>query len=106
MMMASAAAVAHDLSDADAAWYRSLTNGKHEYCCSPQRDCEEVDDYRPSSEPGGYEALWRGQWVRIPASAVLDRSDNPTGHAVMCAWSGGDYGNQPVVRCFVRATEG
>src|SRR5215467_5411492 len=56
--------------DTGADWYRSLTNSKHEYCCSRQRDCEKVDDYRPSSKPGSYEAWWRGQWVSIPAIGV------------------------------------
>ena len=104
--MLASEAVAHEYRDADADWYRSLTNSKHEFCCSLQRDCQEVDDYRPSSEPGSYEARWRDQWVRIPASAVLDRSDNPTGHAVLCASPGLDYGDRPVARCFVRPAEG
>ncbi len=48
-------AVAHDGSDPLSAWYQSLKDPETGVsCCSMQRDCQTVDDYRASATPGGY----------------------------------------------------
>jgi hypothetical protein len=101
--MLSQIAAAHDVSDADASWYKSLKNNQGAYCCSPQQDC--VATEYSADRVGGYVALWRGRWLHVDPSVVLDRSDNPTGHAVICAWDGADIYPEPVVRCFVLPPE-
>jgi len=60
-------------------------------------------EYRPSSVPGGYEALWHGEWARIDPSAVLNRADNPTGRPVLCVRY---FNGHPIARCFIRPAEG
>jgi hypothetical protein len=85
-------------------WFQSLRSpDTGSSCCSPQQDCRQIDQYRPSVEPGGYEALYQGEWVKVPAKAVLERTDNPTGRAVICIMH---INGEPIARCFVRAAEG
>ena len=45
------------------------------------------------------EALIDGHWLVVPSEKILQRADNPTGHAVVC-WT-------PTlgIMCFVRAAE-
>ena len=38
----------------------------------------------PSDEPGGYIDMLDGERIVVPARAVLDRIDNPTGLLVLC----------------------
>lgn len=89
-----------------APWYHSLTAPNGGSCCS-EADCRTVE-YRISGDH--YEAyVAKGDtsesfpdgtnaWVPVPPSAVLHRSDNPTGRAVMCwtPWTG--------VLCFVEGS--
>ena len=50
-------------------------------------------------EADHYEALIGGTWHVVPPDKILQRTDNPTGHAVVC-WT-----PQRGILCFVRATE-
>jgi len=104
LLLTIGGARAHDPDDEFADWYQSLkTPGSGISCCSQRRDCQPVVYYRASlSIPGGYEAIYQGEWVEIPPEAVLQRADNPTGFAVLCVMRiGGDL----VARCFVRSSE-
>jgi len=103
LLISGFGALAHDPEAEFGLWYQSL-RGPHDglSCCSPQRDCMPVDDYRGSSEPGGYEALLDGEWVVVPPQAVLQRKDNPTGHAVLCVMR---VDGKLIARCFVRASD-
>ncbi len=97
-------AAAHDGDDQLSAWYRSLKDPDTGIsCCSMQRDCQTVDDYRASAIPGGYVVSIEGRSVEVPPNKVLQRTDNPTGRAVVCI---GHVDGVPVPRCMVRAIEG
>ncbi len=97
-------AAAHEDSAPLAAWYQSLRDPQTgAACCSMERDCHPVDDYHASSNPGGYVVRIDGVSFDVPPSKVLQRTDNPTGHAVVCI---DHWANKPVVRCMVLATEG
>jgi hypothetical protein len=95
---------AHDGSDPLSAWYQSLKDPETGIsCCSMQRDCQAVDDYHASATPGGYVVRIDGSTLEVPPSKVLQRTDNPTGHAVVCV---GRVDGVLFPRCMVRATEG
>lgn len=97
-------AAAHDGADPLSAWYRSLVDPETGIsCCSMQRDCQPVDDYHASTTPGGYVVQIEGRSVEVPPNKVLQRTDNPTGHAVLCIMR---VDGVPVPRCLVRAVEG
>ena len=98
-LLIPAAADAQPPANADPAlgpWFRSLlVPGTSISCCS-------VTDCRPTEyriEADHYEALIGGSWLVVPADKILQRTDNPTGHAVVC-WT-----PQRGILCFVRATE-
>lgn len=77
-----------------AAWFRSLLQpGTGVSCCSIS-DCRQTE-YRIVHDH--YEALLGKNWVPVPPDKILRRTDNPTGHAILC-WT-------PVqgVMCFIRA---
>jgi hypothetical protein len=77
-------------------WFRSLLQpGTSVSCCSIS-DCR-ATEYR--TEGDHYEALIGEKWLVVPADKILQRTDNPTGHAVVC-WT-----PQRGIVCFVRATE-
>jgi hypothetical protein len=79
-----------------APWFQSLRQpGTNMSCCSIA-DCRETD-YRTVGDH--YEAFVQGRWLEIPPDKVLNRTDNPTGRAVVC-WS-------PAlgIMCFVRGPE-
>ena len=92
-------AVAQPPPDADPAlapWFRSLlVPGTNISCCSVT-DCR-ATEYR--IEADHYEALIGGKWFVVPPDKILQRTDNPTGRAVVC-WT-----PQHGILCFVRATE-
>ena len=98
-LLLSAAAGAQPPADADPAlgpWFRSLlVPGTSISCCSVT-DCR-ATEYR--IEADHYEALIGGTWRVVPSDKILQRTDNPTGHAVVC-WT-----PQRGILCFVRATE-
>lgn len=79
-----------------APWFQGLRQpGTNMSCCS-MADCRETD-YRIAG--GHYEAVVHGKWLEIPPDKVLNRTDNPTGRAVVC-WSAA-LG----IMCFVRGPE-
>ena len=70
--------------DADPAlspWFEELRQpGTGRSCCSIA-DCRPVD-YRIA---GDHYEVWIGsQWLAVPKDRILQRFDNPTGHAVVC----------------------
>jgi len=98
LALASAAA-AQPPPNADPAlapWYRSLLQPGTTISCCSLADCR-ATEYRTKSDH--YEALVGGNWLPVPPEKILQRTDNPTGHAVVC-WT-----PQRGIMCFVRATE-
>ena len=96
---AVASAAAQPPADADPAlapWFRSLLQPGTEVSCCSVSDCRSTE-YR--IEHDHYEALIGGSWLAVPPDKVLQRTDNPTGHAIVC-WT-----PQRGIMCFVRATE-
>lgn len=100
-------ATAHDGDDARAAWFRALKSPDGRSCCD-NMNCEEIDgdDYRPSTTTSGFEVRFRGHWLLVPSTAVLERTQNPTGHAVLCAVQYTQPPDPPTPICFVRQAEG
>ncbi len=95
----SAGAFAAPPPDADPAlapWFNSLRQPwTNALCCS-------VADCRPAQSrlsEGHYEALIEGEWRRVPDHLILNRTDNPTGRAIVC-WT-----PQVGILCFVRPPE-
>jgi len=94
-----AAADAAPPADADptlAPWFRSLLIPGTSISCCSVTDCR-ATEYR--IEADHYEALIGERWLVVPSDKILQRTDNPTGHAVVC-WT-----PQRGILCFVRATE-
>ena len=86
-----------------APWFEGLTQpGTGAKCCSIS-DCR-VADFRHDAE--GYEVkidrtwgLSATFWLRVPRERILDRTDNPTGQAVLC------FTPSAGILCFVRPPE-
>jgi hypothetical protein len=86
-----------------APWFESLTQpGTGAKCCGIS-DCRAVD-FRRDAE--GYEVkidrtwgLSAAFWLRVPRDRILDRTDNPTGQAVLC------FTPSAGILCFVRPPE-
>ncbi len=85
-----------DADPALAPWFNSLRQPWTNALCCSLADCRPVESRLAD---GHYEALIEGQWRRVPNHLILDRSDNPTGHAIAC-WTA-----QVGFLCFVRAPE-
>jgi hypothetical protein len=97
LLAASAAAAPPPNADpALAPWFRSLLQPGTGMSCCALADCRPTD-YRIKSDH--YEAMVGGKWVAVPPDKILQRTDNPTGHAIVC-WT-----PQRGIMCFVRATE-
>ena len=79
-----------------APWFRSLLQPGTRISCCALADCRETD-YRMTADH--YEARIRGKWIVVPSDKILQRTDNPTGRAVVC-WT-----PETGIMCFVRATE-
>lgn len=93
------AAYAHPPPNANPAfapWFRSLTQPGTGISCCAEADCRQTE-FRIDGDH--YEALVQGQWLRVPSDAVLKRTDNPTGRAVVC-WT-----PSLGIMCFVRGPE-
>jgi hypothetical protein len=89
-------------------WFRSLkepgtegTPGGVASCCSPASDCQ-MTDYETDAD-GRYWITAESERIQVPPDKILQRADNPTGRGVACLRH---YDGHPVVRCFVRASEG
>ena len=70
-------------------------------CCSPERDCQ-TTDYETDAG-GRYWITVSGERIQVPPDKILQRTDNPTGRGVACLRY---HDGHPIVRCFVRASEG
>jgi hypothetical protein len=102
-LLASGAAFAAPPDRADpklAPWFEGLTQpGTGAKCCSVS-DCR-ATDFRRDAE--GFEVkidstwgLSATFWLRVPPERILERTDNPTGQAVLC------YTPSAGILCFVR----
>jgi hypothetical protein len=95
----TAPAIARPPSNANPAlapWFHGLLQpGTNLSCCSIA-DCR-TTDYRIAHNH--YEVLIGKRWLAVPPDRILQRTDNPTGRAVVC-WT-----PQLGIMCFVRATE-
>lgn len=95
----SGSAVAHPPANADLRfepWFQSLRQpGTGMSCCS-MADCRPTE-FRVRG--GHYQALVMGKWEDVPPSAVLQRTNNPTGRAIVC------YTPYRGIMCFVRGPE-
>ena len=90
------AAPPEDADPALAPWFNSLRQPWTNALCCTISDCRPV----PSRLRGEhYEAFVGGAWRVVPDEKVLQRSDNPTGRAVVC-WT-----ERAGILCFVRAPE-
>ena len=79
-----------------APWFRSLMQPGTSISCCSISDCR-ATEYRVEGDH--YEALVGETWFPVPPERILQRTDNPTGRAVVC-WT-----PQRGIVCFVRATE-
>jgi hypothetical protein len=97
LLAASAAAAPPQNADPTLApWFRSLMQPGTTVSCCSLADCRPTE-YRIKADH--YEAMVGGNWVAVPPEKILQRTDNPTGHAIVC-WT-----PQRGIMCFVRATE-
>jgi len=64
-----------------APWFNDLKASDGTQCCS-MADCRSSQSR--SAAGGGYETIINGEWVAVPWDRVVSRSDNPTGHAIVC----------------------
>jgi hypothetical protein len=85
-----------DPDPALAPWFNSLRQPWTNALCCSMADCRAVES---RLNEGHYEALIEGEWRRVPDHLILNRNDNPTGHAIAC-WT-----LQVGILCFVRAPE-
>jgi hypothetical protein len=97
LLAASASAAPPQNADpALAPWFRSLLQPGTTISCCALADCRPTE-YRIKADH--YEALVGGNWLAVPPDKILQRTDNPTGRAIVC-WT-----PQRGIMCFVRATE-
>ncbi len=99
LLVLSTSAFAHPPQNADmslAPWFQGLRQpGTGMSCCSIA-DCRQTEFRMAGSH---YEALIDGEWRPIPPTSILERTDNPTGHAVVC------YTPGLGIMCFIRGPE-
>lgn len=79
-----------------APWFNSLQQPQTNALCCSMADCRET---LSRLRDGHYEAFIEGEWRAVPDNKVLLRSDNPTGHAVVC-WT-----EHMGIMCFIRPPE-
>lgn len=90
------AAPPQDADPALAAWFQSLRQPGTGHSCCSIADCRTVEHRIRGNH---YEAFIEREWIVIPADRILQRTDNPTGHAVAC------WNTRLEVLCFVRESE-
>lgn len=99
LAMLTASAQSRPPKDADmslAPWFHSLRQpGTGMSCCSVA-DCRRTD-FRIKGNR--YEAMVAGKWQAVPPNTVLDRTDNPTGQAIVC------YTPYLGIMCFIKGPE-
>jgi hypothetical protein len=96
---ARAAPPAH-VDPALAPWFRSLANPVSGISCCAEFDGHILasDDWRETRD--GYQVQVAGIWHDVPAQAVLNHVENPTGGAVAFFPPGGSP-----IYCFIRPTD-
>ena len=85
-----------DADPALAPWFNDLRQPWTNALCCSVADCRPVESRLNN---GHYEALIEGEWRPVPDDHILNRGDNPTGHAVAC-WT-----PSAGIICFVRPPE-
>ena len=96
LVVAAHAAPPPDADPTLAPWFRDLREP------DTGRSCCSISDCRPAearTRGDHYEVLIEGQWLPVPPEKVLNRSDNPTGRAVVC-WT-----RILGILCFIRGPE-
>jgi hypothetical protein len=99
VLLVAARADAQPPPNADPAlapWFRSLLQPGTGISCCALSDCRTTDSRVTGDH---YEALIGGTWFVVPPDRILQRTDNPTGRAVVC-WT-----PRRGIVCFVRSTE-
>ena len=100
MLLIASRAHAAPPPDADPAlapWFRGLQAPDTGRSCCSVADCRPTEVRTRSDH---YEVLIGYQWLTVPSEKILNRSDNPTGRAVVC-WTPA-FG----IMCFVHGPEG
>ena len=105
-LLVAASAFALPPPDADmtlAPWFRSLKEPSTKNLCCDMSDCRNCP-VRPDGTQ--YQVFFDNRWLSVPAEAVSDRTDNPTGNYVTCIqrdhWSNG-VPDGPRVLCLFKA---
>jgi hypothetical protein len=99
-LLAATPALAAPPDDADPAlapWFNSLRAPWTNALCCSVADCRPTDARIAGDH---YEAFVGGQWRAVPPDRILQRTDNPTGRAVVC-WTPATG-----IMCFVHGPEG
>lgn len=97
LLLGSAQAAPPENADpALAPWFHSLQQPTTGMSCCSMADCRPTE-FRSISDH--YEAMINGQWLAVADDKVIHKSENPTGHAVVC-WT-------PIhgILCFVPGPE-
>jgi hypothetical protein len=79
-----------------APWFQGLRQPRTGMSCCSIADCRQTD-FRTNG--AHYEAMVDGEWREVPQETILERIDNPTGHAVVC------YTPSRGIMCFIRGPE-
>ena len=79
-----------------APWFNSLQQPGSGISCCSVADCRRTDSRYAGDH---YEAFVDEQWRAVPPGAVVERQDNPTGHAVVC------YTPARGIMCFIKAPD-
>lgn len=85
-----------------APWFQSLRNPALGISCCAEAGGHILGDADWCVVGNTYQLRISGEWQDVPAGAVLDRVDNPTGGAVAFYPPGVDH---PPVYCFIRPVE-
>ena len=95
-LFATSASLAAPPQNADpslAPWFHSLKAPNGTGCCSVA-DCRRAQS---RVTPAGYEVMIGDRWRAVPWERVLQRTDNPTGQAIVCY-----VPDTELILCFVR----
>ena len=96
LVQTASAAPPKDADPALAPWFNDLRQPLTNMLCCSMADCRPTES---RTQGNHYEAFVGGEWRVVPDDKVLERNDNPTGHAVVC-WTPGTG-----ILCFIRAPE-
>src|ERR1044072_1180791 len=92
----------HEANEPEAPWFNSLRQPQSGVQCCSMHDCRAYDERTEVRiENGVYAVLHNGEWLQVPASKIIERFDNPTGHFVACVYDLGGSGGA-LVLCAVK----